>query len=629
MWEFRKMGRDEVNQDPTADYFFNVEALENLSDALIRESIQNSLDAKPNNASGPVLVRITIPKSDVSISSADAQAYFGGLWPHLKSIPDLERRPSEDEPVSWILVEDFGTRGLEGDVTESDDPPENVRNDFYYFWRNVGRGKKTGDDRGRWGLGKTMFPASSRINTFLGYTVRESDAQPLLMGQSVLRIHKIKGTKHYPFGYFGTPDPEDRFITPITSREKIDHFRATFSLTRSTEPGLSIVIPFPHEGFGKSELTHSVIHHYFFPIINRELVVEVGEGASYNRITADNIDEIINDIEGTANTIGPFLELARIYLATKNDQLMHTKLTPAGRAPLWNEEKLTPEKLDGALKLLDEHKPVCFRVPVCVYPVGKNAVESHFDVLLLRSPELEKAEDIYIRQGITISGEHSLREPGVRALLVASDSAVASFLGDAENPAHTEWQEKSKKFKGKYNAGNSTLKFIKSAPQGLMNILNRRSEKIDDTILRHIFPTSGADGSPNREPAERIGNPTRSAPPVTPKVRRPSSYSLNKTDGGFSITLTEHGRLIVPFMLRIRCAYDLARGNPFKKWAEEDFVLGEPPLELAVNGGKVLGAGNNTCEIEVNAAEFRLSISGFDHNRDIIVDVRIEELADA
>ena len=44
-WQFRKMSKGEMNVDPIEGEFFSTEALGSLPDALIREAIQNSLDA--------------------------------------------------------------------------------------------------------------------------------------------------------------------------------------------------------------------------------------------------------------------------------------------------------------------------------------------------------------------------------------------------------------------------------------------------------------------------------------------------------------------------------------------------------------------------------------------------------
>ncbi|MFV2038497.1 MAG: hypothetical protein ACC646_12985, partial [Paracoccaceae bacterium] len=58
----------------------------------------------------------------------------------------LIRTHNPDDPENFLVIEDYGTRGLEGDPTQDDDfqPTEaNIKNDFFYFWRNVGRSKKS------------------------------------------------------------------------------------------------------------------------------------------------------------------------------------------------------------------------------------------------------------------------------------------------------------------------------------------------------------------------------------------------------------------------------------------------------------------------------------------------------
>src|SRR5436305_1999742 len=86
-------------------------------------------------------------------------------------------------------------------------PPEPERKDdsnMKDFWRRVSRSHKGGDKDGSWGLGKIVFPASSKIRTFFGFTVRNDDENltPLLMGQAVLRHHVLKGIEYAPIGLF-------------------------------------------------------------------------------------------------------------------------------------------------------------------------------------------------------------------------------------------------------------------------------------------------------------------------------------------------------------------------------------------------------------------------------------------
>jgi hypothetical protein len=56
-WRFRAMQPGEMNVDPIEGEFFTTEALRSVTDALVRESIQNSLDASAGG--DPVTVRFS------------------------------------------------------------------------------------------------------------------------------------------------------------------------------------------------------------------------------------------------------------------------------------------------------------------------------------------------------------------------------------------------------------------------------------------------------------------------------------------------------------------------------------------------------------------------------------------
>ncbi len=191
-WRFKPNSRDDMDVDPIQGEFFTTRDTDSVS-AIVREGIQNALDERNRGDQTEIVkVRIFLSGNKYAASSEDYLPLLETLQPHLKSkssgIPSL---PDFNAPMAYMVFEDFNTKGLEGNPEESylenntDQQPHN----FYYFWRNVGRSGKTDDKLGRWGLGKTVFPASSRINTFWGITVRKSDQRKMLMGQSIRRIH--------------------------------------------------------------------------------------------------------------------------------------------------------------------------------------------------------------------------------------------------------------------------------------------------------------------------------------------------------------------------------------------------------------------------------------------------------
>jgi len=632
MWYFRKMSRAEINQDPTQEDYFNTDHLDNFSDALVREAIQNSLDAKLKGSSGPVKVRITFPSIEDLPTNADAFRLFEQLNVHIESAEVIEKPQVPDERITYLVFEDFGTKGLVGDPRAADDPSQNEDADFYYFWRNIGRGKKRGDERGRWGLGKTMFPASSQIHSFFGLTVRADDNRKLLMGQSVLSVHHLDGNKYYPYGYFGTLDGDDGFVVPIEDADVIDDFTLAFSISRESEPGLSVVVPIPREEITSKGVIQSTIYHYFFPILSGELVVEIAANGKLVEINKNSVDQVASEyLEVNDDSFSGTVKLAKWYLEQDKQDISKAAQQTLHKSPAWKDEIFTNEQLERFAETLDTQKPVIVRVPVYVIPTGEQPRLSYFDLVMERDPKLEKPLDVFIRSGITISGVHSLRESGIRTLLIAQDMPIVTMLGDAENPAHTEWQDRSRKFVGKYRVGKSTLVFVKDAPRGFLRLLNRRSEQIDDTALRHIFPddlTKPENAPPSPVPGISH-DPTRTKKPRIAVDTRPRVLKLIKVDDGFSVRLTEHGIKSLPINIRIRIAYDVSRGNPYKRWAPADFDLGKESKNIGICGGKILNREGNRMELLADSGDFLLKVSGFDPVRDLIVDLRREVETDA
>src|SRR5206468_12888717 len=84
---------------------------QDLADALVRESIQNSLDARRGRSA--VRVRFSF----ASMYADAVRPYLEGLDAHLqaasKTMHAILPRAAEDVPC--LLIEDYGTRGLTGD----------------------------------------------------------------------------------------------------------------------------------------------------------------------------------------------------------------------------------------------------------------------------------------------------------------------------------------------------------------------------------------------------------------------------------------------------------------------------------------------------------------------------------
>jgi len=195
-WHFkRREGSDEA-ADPIQGEFFDEaadpdERRRGPAASLVREAIQNSLDAQAN-ADEPVHVRFFL-SDDKGLPAERAGAWFAPLWPHLLAERSGIRAVDEKRHACrFVAVEDFGTRGLEGNPQREQTPDKGETDDFFAFFRANGLSGKAGQEGGRWGVGKSVFNRASRITSFLALTVRHSDRRPLLLGRSLIANRSIQ-----------------------------------------------------------------------------------------------------------------------------------------------------------------------------------------------------------------------------------------------------------------------------------------------------------------------------------------------------------------------------------------------------------------------------------------------------
>jgi hypothetical protein len=614
-WAFRAMQRGELNVDPIQSEFFSIEALDGLTEALVRETIQNSLDAgKPGKK---VKVRFWLSGAGHAVSSKIAAKYFSGVRDHLEAkASGLQSVPEVGADVPFLTIEDFETRGLRGNPKQEKDE-SGVKNDFYYFWRNVGRSVKEEKDRGRWGLGKNVFPASSQINTFFGLTVRDEEPTALLMGQSVLKVHEILGERRYPYGYFGLIE-KDEFAMPTDDAAFLKQFAEDFSITRKAEPGLTLVIPFPDSDVTVDRIVRSVIRQYFFPILAGNLIVTIGTNG--NEILLDNstlLPTIGGMDEGFRRDFEPLLHLAE--WACRVENFIEVQEVPPEIAPQWQEGALAAEIVSAMRPKFEKGERVAFHVPLTVKPKDGDPQKSHFYVFLQRDLTMENHRAAFIREGLIITDAVKTKLSGVYAIVVVEDKALATLLGDSENPAHTEWQSRSGHFKGRYQQGPSTLSYVKNSAAYLIQLLTSSKEESDPTALADVFFVPKAP-APDEARKLTIKKPTpgteppEALPGVEPKL---PTVRVTQLKGGFAIHGVENRR--IPDSVKVNVAYEIRRGNPFKRYHPADFEIDKAPVQIELEGAEVLKTERNQLVIGHLKTGFKIAVTGFDPARDLVI----------
>lgn len=617
-WHFRKKQLGEITRDPVVGEFFSTDAIDNPAEALVREGIQNALDARLESES-QVRVRIFVSKGNKSIS----ENWIGNAWLHFKAKGNgLQNIPLETENCSYLVFEDFGTTGLYGD--EKQDTDSGKKNPFFYFFRAEARSGKSGEDRGRWGVGKHVFPRSSRISTYFGMTLRSSDEKKMLMGHTILKYHEVAKTYFSPDGYLGVQQ-EDQMVLPFTDSQIIEEFAKDFNLWRKSEPGLSIVVPHIDPEITVERIKQAVVTGYFLPVLENKLLITIENEVQKIEINqASIIQEAIGLIDDKGNDFLPTLKFANwcVNEAQENSYVLNLC---SDVPPSWSDN-LIPKHLKRTMREdLDLGKDMAVRIPLKV-ETDEGLINSHFHIYL--GPDNGKSvRTVFTREGITISNVKAPRLPGICALVIVNHKPLASLLGDSENPAHTEWQKGSQTFKNKHPNGRRYIDFVSNSVSRLVNALSAEEGEKDPYLLGDIFslPLSGA-GRNNTQPGTdgKTGkNPDRVSKKPDPKVQaKPLLFVVSKVKNGFKVapnTIFDD----LPLKIKILTAYNVRKGNPFKKYNDVDFQI--KASMITSKGLTVIHANGNEVLLEVTSPDFEIEVNGFDTKRDLIVKPEVIE----
>jgi hypothetical protein len=77
-----------------------------------------------------------------------------------------------------------------------------------------------------------------------------------------------------------------------------------------------------------------------------------------------------------------------------------------------------------------------------------------------------------------------------------------------------------------------------------------------------------------------------------------------------------------PKIVDVRVAYDITTGDPFTRHSKFDFDLSEQDIKVDLQNMRMDPLRSNKIRPSITAKDFKLEASGFDENRDLIVDAR-------
>lgn len=654
-WRFARMSPSQVNQDPVQGEFFTAAA--DLPDRLVRESIQNSLDARRGNET--VRVRFAFSGEEHALPVDVARRWLTGLAPHLSALASLDSGGGEadamrealaclSQPMTWLTVGDSGTTGLLGDIHAN--RGQESENHFWGFFRSVGISPKDENSGGSWGLGKWVFPDASRINAYISVTHRMDEDHAMLMGLAMLKTHHMADdggdeAKYPPYGYFAaaSQDDDEKWL-PLPVRADVDltglvaKAMTDFQLElRGDGPGLSVVVPYPRETGEDDEevltpatIARAVVIQYFLPIVRGDLEVEiVSPGESARLINAATIDREVSTSKPGREDNAPTWLHGAVELARWADDLddgAHVELpVPTGKG----------SDLDnaGLPKLRERYgrgERLAFRLTLEVHrrdPDRWTPVD--FRVYLEGDDDVPEGHDYFVRGHLCIPGMDLIKSYKARALVVVDgESELGHLLRDAEGPAHTSWNPRAQRLKVRWFNGHSRVQAVRRAAVRLLQSLVERPDERQYDALADLFPSNLA---AERGRGRTQGPGSDSNGPVKPIYGgAPVVMATSSVPGGFRVrAAAPDPNGVVGSEWSLRFAYDVARGGKGRAFRHFEQGASDGAPDFSLRGGR-LRVNQHNCEHDVTghnalrflviAEDFSLTVIGLD-DRDLIVEL--------
>lgn len=644
-WNFKEQAKDDKTRDPMQDAFFTIENIDHHTQALVRESIQNTLDEKIDGEDN-VRIKIFISSENNHLSPQTADKYFKQAFPHFKSPGSgLHKVPDDKDVCKYLVFEDFNTHGLTGNPVQYYDTQDR-NNRFYYFFRAEGKSGKSGSDRGRWGIGKYVFPRSSKIKSFFALTVRHDDDRQLLVGQSVLKSHQVDATHYTPDGWFG--EHTDEYPNqPIENSDFINEFKQIFNLQRENEEsGLSIVVPYLEDDINLHNILHNILQEYYYPIHFGDLEIDISNGIEKIIVTSENLVDSIGKYyqgneEKDKDKILQTLEMCKVgeaNISGKNFIEIKKPNNNGNKAIKITKNCFSDQNLEDLKNSFNNEEIISIRIPIDIHYKKEESIESYFDIHFQKNPSLTDGIPIFIREGILIPDQikNISRARDILTVINIQDKGLAQLLGDSENPAHTEWQHQAEKLY-KYKNPQHYINLVKRCIYDITLLMSDDGEN-DVTTLRDIFPSPT-----NEADSLKVSNSiSKNTKKKKKKKKEPSNedsesrkkpiYKLNQTDDGIVIENTEE-QVLGEHRFTVKFAYMIPGGNPFNKWSPLDFKLDGKDIKVNYEGENIFYKNSsereNKISFTITGNAFKVSVTGFDINRDLAVDVSRKEISDA
>lgn len=224
-WVFEQLTRDGGASGEAVPNAVEAGGWETPEELLVREAIQNSVDASRPDA-GPVKVSFRLqqhvgPEKEELLQQLSLQPFIdrvGALKDKLPPGNVIEKSNDPGAPLHLLYIEDFHTKGLGGGLED----PENGH--FFRLLFLIGEGSKADQNDGSggsFGFGKGVYAHNSNARMIFVYSVFEPSAETngnwaRLLGCAYLPGHPFADARWTGRAWYGLPTgPNDKGQSPF------------------------------------------------------------------------------------------------------------------------------------------------------------------------------------------------------------------------------------------------------------------------------------------------------------------------------------------------------------------------------------------------------------------------------
>ena len=579
------------------------------SETFVREAIQNSLDARLN-PSEPVRIHFTFHED---VCDRQRKSFLTSVISFREKagleIPD----EWSDERIKWLVVQDFNSKGLSGDLSKR-------RSDFWNYWLNFGLSNKDGRGRGGRGIGRVTFLITSRIQSVIGYTRRSKskDGQSAVCGMSVLRALPDNNGFRSTHAYLARKERDsifhlhdgENFHEQTLNAFRFEEYDGEFT------SGLALAIPYPHNDLVPSRILAAAIENFAPAIVSDNLILRVdGNELNASSITkiAEDVSQDFND-EAIRTDVKRYLHLIdcarkelepiKIKLPRNGvdvDTLREIDVVKSMREKLNHYQKIVLS-IELPLRRHDEHMDVELKAVIAVSPSGNKPLDRLF------------------RDGMSLPNVRAQNPGELDLILLVGDGELATYLNFCEGKAHLDLLEnkevKEKLKKEGFSDGVTVKRLVKKLPKDLRLLLVPDiSEPVADVFVKFF--------SVPKKPGGR-SSPDGPGPTDYPDlpVSRIPPFRVDHLPEGLRVRANPEYKEW-PVNLTVTFAY--ANGSRRPSWNKHDFLLQNLPFSH--EGCQIKTIKNNRVRALDCSPNCSINVTGFDTNRELDATIRWDRYA--